>query len=207
MKSILSLFLITFPLLLACQTMPRFDLEGVATIEVSSAMELQNDAYRNAAKSYYDQHNFVPVPGRAVFQQSGVNERKQDALALYTRIIHETKRGAKGDFPRLGEDPEMSLQDIEEINAVMKEQMMAPQPMGIKITKWLGTNIVNLNGQYALHIAYERQMKSNPVVRVDRYSFFNDDLLQVLTMSYRKTEEDRWKKIHEQALASYRVVR
>jgi hypothetical protein len=89
----------------------------------------------------------------------------------------------------------------------MKEQMMAPQPMGIKVTRWLGTKIVKLNGQYALHIAYERQMETNPVVRVDRYSFFNDDQMHVLTMSYRKAEETRWKHIHERALVSYRVIR
>jgi len=50
-------------------------------------------------------------------------------------------------------------------------------------------------------------METNPVVRVDRYSFFNDDRLQVLTMSYRKSEAARWKQIHERALASYRVIR
>jgi hypothetical protein len=207
MKLLLSLLFTFSSLLLASQAVPKFNLEEVATIEVPAAMELQDKAYQKDAQPYYDQYGFVPVPGRAVFQQSGVNERKKDALALYTRIIHETNREAKGDFPRLGVDPEVGPQDLKEIDEVMKEQMMAPQPMGIKVTRWLGTKIVKLNGQYALHIAYERQMETNPVVRVDRYSFFNDDQMHVLTMSYRKAEETRWKHIHERALVSYRVIR
>jgi len=141
MKSTFSILLFICPLLLICQTVPKFNLEEVATIEVPTAMELQDKAYQKDAQPYYDQHGFVPVPGRAVFQQSGVNERKKEALALYARIIHETMRGNSGDFPSLGVDPEMGPQDLKEIDEMMRGQLKAQQAMGITVTKWLGTDI------------------------------------------------------------------
>jgi hypothetical protein len=192
---------------LASQEVTKFNLEQVATIEVSTAMELQNKAYRQKAQSYYNKHNLVLAPGRAVFQQVGVNELQKEALALYARIIHETKRGDYGDFPQVGVDPEISAQDLADINEDIKDQMMAPQPMDVKVTKWIGTDIVKLNGQYALHIAYVRRMDTKPLVRVDRYSFFNNNRLQNLTLSYRLSEAERWKPVLAYALDSYRVSR
>jgi|AntRauTorckE5430_2_1112549.scaffolds.fasta_scaffold24246_2 hypothetical protein len=38
---------------LASQQVTKFNLEQVATIEVSTAMELQNKTYRQKAQSYY----------------------------------------------------------------------------------------------------------------------------------------------------------
>lgn len=207
MKFLLSLLFTFSSLFLASQEVAKYNLEEVATIEVPAAMELQSKAYQQAGKAFYDQFNFIPVAGRAVFQQAGVNELDKAAMALYTRVIHETNRGSRGDFPTAGTDPGFSLLDLQEIDESMKQPMMKPQPMGLRVTKWLGTKLVKLNGQYALHVAYERQMENNPVVRVDRYSFFNDDRLQVLTMSYRISEAARWKPIHERILDSYRIVR
>jgi hypothetical protein len=207
MQALLSLLFVFAVLPLAGQQATKFKLEDVATIEVPNALELQSKDYQEKGREYYEKFNFYPVPGRAVFQQLGVNDLDRDALSLYVRIIHETRLGAEGDFPEVGVDPEVSDADIAEVNAGMKAQMMQTNAMGFELTRWIGTEMVILNGQHALHVAYERRMNSNPVVRVDRYSFFNNDRMQVLTLSYRLSETARWQPILESALNSYRIIR
>ncbi|MCO6509770.1 MAG: hypothetical protein J5I65_03180 [Aridibacter famidurans] len=77
---------------------------------------------------------------------------------------------------------------------------------GLKLIRWLGVEIVKINGSYGLKTSYLRQGGSNPPVLVEQYHFENHDRTHTVTVSYRYEDADVWKPAIDTVVDSLRFL-
>jgi len=64
----------------------------------------------------------------------------------------------------------------------------------LKIVRWDGVSVNNVNGRSVMRVAYLRQLNDNPSVYVEIYYFENYDRMHLLTISYREGDTSIWKE-------------
>ena len=73
------------------------------------------------------------------------------------------------------------------------------------LIEWMPIEFKKINEMCVLHISFIRS-GFNGNVKVDEYSFFNNDLQHNLILSYRVNEEDYWKQDFEKILNSFTIT-
>lgn len=184
------------------QTYKNYTLSDIGYIYIPQNMELRsnnlNSDIDNVVKNYSN--------NRIVFQQKGLNNIKQNN-STYARIILKTDIGNYGDYNKLTTPLQVSQNELNEINNYFKGMMISNFiGTSMKLVKWYGTSIVQVNGMSALKISYLRQLKNNPYVVVSMYQFFNNDRIHTLTLSYRQSEKTIWQQLLSKALNSFTIT-
>ena len=191
---------------LCSQSVIKYNLTNAATIELPEDLEPQSKDYRVKGEAYKKLYGVELSDERIVFQQRGLNSGAKSAFDKYVRVIHEMVKGSSGDYPKHTEDPEFSSTDIDELNDYLKNQFSSNLGPNQKMVTWNKISVEKINDSYCMHISYVRQMGSNPKVQVDRYSFFNNDRINNLTLSYRLSEASQWENLLATALKSYKII-
>ncbi len=185
------------------QTYKNYTLKNVGYISIPQNMELRSDSFKkeidNVANNYSN--------NRIVFQQKGLNDNRKGSSLIYARIIIKTDIGSYGDYDKLTSSLEVSSAELSEINSYFKNMLLsACRGSSMKLVKWYGTSIVEVNGVNALKVSYLRQLKNNPYVVVSMYQFFNNDRIHTLTLSYRQSEKTTWKPLFSKVLNSFKIT-
>ncbi|NLZ53991.1 MAG: hypothetical protein GX892_12765 [Thermoanaerobacteraceae bacterium] len=166
---------------------PSMHINNMGTIKYPTAMELQNDIYRET----------VGAKKRYVFQQKGLNEGFPISFRQYVRLIITVTKGNPGDFLRVSDIENLSDEDLKEIQAYFLEGARDQAPE-IRIIDVYEPKIVTLNGKYsALLIAYKRESvvdRSLGPVLVREYCLPNWKYAYTIQASYRSAEETVWKE-------------
>ena len=101
----------------------------------------------------------------------------------------------------------MTQAELNELNSELKSQIQQSfYGTGLKLIIWYGVSIAKVNGRKVLKISYLRQLKDNPYVVVNMYSFQNNDRVHRLTLSYRQSDEAIWKPLYSQILNSFTII-
>ena len=184
-------------------------VDNTATFQIPPTMEIQSDIYRKKALEAVknDQAKFASLQkrqaiqtkiGNIVCQQKGLNEQgpAQIDKQKYARVIFKTlPLGGSEKVPTYGQPLGLSAKQIKEYGEITKNGIIeGEKAMGrnAKFFNWMPMKSEIINGVECLHIAYERQIDSQPAVKFDVYSFFNKDRVHTLSIAYRLTEQEFW---------------
>lgn len=189
----------------------KYRLANLGTISIPSNMELQDGTYKKLnermQKKIADEFGYEIAGDRIVFQQKGLNKLEEDAFSSYVRVIIETYHGEYGDFERLTADLSLTTAEENELGGYYRSQMIESfRGTGLKLIEWYGVTTVNVNGRTALKTSYLRQLNNNPRVIVNMYMFQNNDRMHQLIVSYRQSDQDKWKPLIEKVVDSFVIT-
>jgi len=189
----------------------EFKIKDVGSIAIPNNMEVQTGVYKEIndlyLKQFVDQFDYEVSGDQIIFQQKGLNDLNINSFDTYSRIIIETEKGSIGDYDKLTTPLDATEQELEELSTMIKTEIEKPMlEAGIKMIEWKDASFVSVNDVDALKISYTRQIKDNPLVLVEMYTFFNNDRMHRLTLSYRLNEADIWKNKLEDTLRSFLIT-
>lgn len=189
----------------------RIEIAGVGSIDLAPEIEIQGGRYRVQNARYKERMGeYLQIEfgqPKLTLQPKGINDFDQQALGRYMRVLVETMQGNAGDFSKIHEPIDLSESDLREFNVEVKNQtLLSFRKMGMRLIDWDPVQVVELNNMPAIRIAYTRQLKDQPHVRVENYRIQNHDRIHSLTLSYRISEGGTWKPLLKQTKASFRIT-
>lgn len=177
----------------------HFAIKDIGAIAIPPSMELRDDNSYIALVSdiirdnYSVKHNIEMTGSKLTFQPKGTNENDRQALSKYSRILINHIKGGAGDFFKWNEDFNISDSEKKELNDYFYNEVVAPmKSLNMKIIKWFPIEYSSINGISYMKQTFTRQMADNPIVKVEKYMFFNYDESISITLSYRLSESNIW---------------
>lgn len=172
-------------------------MHGVFSIKVPPSMEVKDSNHIHSQDEYdiiYKRRRIKNMP--IIFTQKGLATKDSSAFNTYCRIIITIEQGQKGDFFKSNEKEELSIEDIHYIqNSVNTGKYKL---LGNPEVRW-----IKIENIYALNIEYDREGMYNYHTKVNTYLLFNDSQSITLTLSYRREDENLWKKDFEAILSTF----
>lgn len=189
----------------------RIEMADIGSIDLAPELEIQGGEYKEFNAKLRDKMGqYLKVDfsqPKLTLQPKGVNEFNEQSLKKYIRIMVETIPGNKGDFDKITEQIKVSDNELSELNADLKSQIIQSfQGTALKLIEWYPTEIVKLNNMSAIKISYKRQLKDQPYVMVEIFRIQNSDRMHSLTVSYREQEKNLWLPIIKKIKESYRIT-
>lgn len=165
-------------------------------------MEIQSGQFLNEKNKYFK--NKLPCliinPQKIIFQPSGINTKKISPQTNYARIIFEPSEYLDVDFSKTG----LKIFD----NAIREQIQLSCGIDYIKIVKWNGTKVMNINGTKMFKTSYLRQIGNNPVVNVEIYYFqIAQQKGYSITYSYRLENNEMWGSKFKESANSLKLNR
>jgi hypothetical protein len=194
-------------------------IQDVGSFEIPPTMEVRGGVYEkvtDAIKEYLK----INYPTDVIIHPKGLNEYS-NKLGVYGRIILQTQIFEVDDDPLeldfniadiSREDLlniDNSLREISENETELFNEKTKNEAVkgDVKIIEWSRVKLEKVNGMSCFHAKYKRQLRSNPIVLVNTYYFFNYDRMHTFTLSYRLTEELYWKKDFERVVKSLSLIK
>lgn len=203
-------------------------IEGLGTIDIPNALEVQSDEYAQFAGRIWDEFSLTDetakkiekarrkeakaaadIPGtlpegqlgRVVLQPAGMNVFDPKATEHYFRIIIETDRANIGDVGGLDDRLDLSELELDEASK-MFESSIPPQFRNTVIEHY-PAQVAKAGAADAVCVGYRRRGLRGPVV-VTKYMVQNYDRMHFLTISYRESEGTIWRQYVPAILSSLR---
>ena len=191
-----------------------YTIADIAEIEIPTTLELRDqDAYislkANHIRKRFREQGKLLEQSAIVFQTSGTNEASEGEFEEYGRILIDYEFGQPGSFYKWNEDLEFFADMEEEFSQSLKEEVTSPMPqLNIKLIEWFPVEYSKKNeeGLSYFKTSYLRQMGSNPVIRTERYNFFNDSEAVTITLSYRVNESSIWTSDFQRVVDSFNFL-
>lgn len=184
----------------------RIYIKDVGYFDLPPTMEVQSGKYKEFVNQSKRVKGYDATELTA--QQKGLNAFDESGFERYARVMLETNIGKLDDYEELDFDiTDFDAEEITELSAVFKEEIINGfRGTGLKLIEWYPLKVEQINGMSCIHIAYKRQLKTNPFVLVNIYMFFNNDRTHTLTLSYREAESSYWKSDFNKILNSFRIT-
>jgi hypothetical protein len=184
-----------------------FRLNNIGVIQIPDELELQSGAYKTFVDSYTKLAGVEADANRYVFQQKGLNEGTSESKSQYVRVIVETSYESPGSYSHLSSNPNLSSSELSEMDNTFRQNILSSlASINQKLIQWKGTDVVYINGMYALHCCYTRQLDSNPIVLVNVYNFQNYDRMHRLTLSNRVEDNYKWAPLFKSVVNSFKIT-
>lgn len=172
-------------------------------IEIPNILEIKQSELNNLE---HPQNNTVYVTtssGNIIFQQKGLNDVEETSLNKYCRVIIEY-------FPEDRNEPTYGCGDqivvdkdvLYEINNTVEKNCEAS---GTPLIKLISVQPLSINDYPVLYYSYKRkgwEGKQPPVI-VNVFRIFNLYESVTLTFSYRESEREEWKSIHDYIINTF----
>jgi hypothetical protein len=199
------LIFLAFNSFVQSQNWKTYVLTGIGKISIPPTLELRDEnslvqkIYDHTINQIEKTYNIEFPPATMTFQPVGLNLNGKSEN--YSRIILTTSKSKKNEYPEsrylftIGETEKNKLEEFfktETVNSLRK--------INIEVLKWFKPEIININGISAYKMSYNRRLGSNPVVYVEVYKIFNNDMSIDLTLSYRVEESEIWSSDFSQVI-------
>ena len=185
----------------------HFEIKDIGAIAIPPSMELRDDNSYIALVSdiirdnYSVNHNIEMTGSKLTFQPKGTNENDRQALSKYSRILINHIVGEPGDFFKWNEDFNISDSEKQELNDYFYNEVVTPmKSLNMKVIEWFPIEYSSINGISYMKQSFTRQMADNPIVKVEKYLFFNYNESVSITLSYRLSESDIWASDFEKVI-------
>jgi hypothetical protein len=176
-----------------------FEIKSVGKIAIPPTMELRDDnsyisLVSDVVRDNYSVHKKIEITKpKLTFQPKGSDKLDKQALSKYSRILINYIKGEPGDFFKWNEEFDISSSEEKDLNEYFLEEVTAPmEAINMKLIKWYPLEFSSINGLSYIKQTFTRQMSDNPIVKVEKYTFFNYDESVSITISYRLSERDMW---------------
>ena len=181
----------------SAQNWEIYELKGIGKISIPASLELRDKKsivqkiYDNSIKQFEQTYKVDFPPSTLTFQPVGINSTGKSEN--YSRVIYTITRGKKGDFPDSKYLNTISKTDKNQLDELYrKETISSLKKINIDMLKWFPPEIISIKGVAAYKTSYNRRLGTNPVVYVESYRIFNNDLSIDITLSYRVEESEKW---------------
>lgn len=197
--------LIIYALLLANtaigQTM-QYSYNGKYAIRIPSKLELQ-DSELNNLTNRNQQVSISSHSNKIVFQQKGLNAEQKAAYSRYCRVIIEYYKEDRNE-PVYGRGDQIVV-DRDILYLVHNSVEEACNINHTPLIKLLTIQPLDINGFPVLFYSYKRKgwEGKQPLVIVNVYTIFNKYEFVKLTLSYRESERESWRDIHNNIVKSF----
>ncbi len=191
-----------------------YSCNGKYRIELPNKLELQaselNSVRSITGPNKRPQINVSTQSGHITFQQKGLNADVKSAYNKYCRVIIEYFKEDRNNLTYGRGDHVIVDRDIlYAVNEAAKENCRIS---GTPLMKIISTESMRINGFPVLYYSYRRMgwlkddgMRQPPVI-VNVYTIFNKYEFVKLTFSYRETERETWKSIHDNIVKSFTFI-
>ena len=187
----------------------RIYVEELGSFDIPPTMEIQDGL---AKEITVIQENIYNLPATDIIvQQKGLNRdmtlgAKGKGSERHARLMINTLTFTDSGVKLFCESSPLTATDLILGNTEIKKQYdeMMRQNMR-ELIEWMPIEFKKINEMCVLHISFIRS-GFNGNVKVDEYSFFNNDLQHNLILSYRVNEEDYWKQDFEKILNSFTIT-
>lgn len=172
---------------------------------MSLGKEIMKDKMENIKKIDIEDFNFI-------FQPTGCDnvtntEKQRKALALYARVLISYQKGEKGDYMNWNDNILMTQTEYNELNKSFKNNLLSQSQQ----MKQMNIELLDIEdikvGKNVEKYVYIKQSYSrkglNGNVKVTDYYFHNNSEIVILTVSYRISENNLWKKDFEKILDTF----
>jgi len=212
----LALLFLCFGISIMAQTQSTiYSCNGKYRIELPNILELQsselNSVSNTVAQNKKPQKNISTQSGHITFQQKGLNADVKSAYSKYCRVIIEYfKEDRSASTYGIGNPVIIDRDILYAINDAAKENCRVS---GTPLMKIISTESMVINGFPVLYYSYRRMGwlkddgKRQPPVIVNVYTIFNKYEFVKLTFSYRESEREMWKSIHNNITKSFLFIR
>ncbi len=172
---------------------------------MSLGKEIMKDKMENIKKIDIEDFNFI-------FQPRGCDdvtntEKQRKALALYARVLISYQKGEKGDYMNWNDNTLMTQTEYNELNKSFKNNLLSQSQQ----MKQMNIELLDIEdikvGKNVEKYVYIKQSYSrkglNGNVKVTDYYFHNNSEMVKLTLSYRISENNLWKKDFDKILDTF----
>jgi len=188
-----------------------YSCNGKYRIELPNKLELQSselNSIRNIiSQNKKAQVNVSTLSGHITFQQKGLNADVKSAYNKYCRVIIEYFKEDRNN-PTFGRGETIAV-DRDVLYAVYDATKESCRVLRTPLMRIISTESMKINGFPVLYYSYRRMglLKKNgkrqPPVIVNVYTIFNKYEFVKLTFSYRESEREVWKDIHNSIIKSF----
>lgn len=205
---IITLLITCFVISLMAQAQSTiYSCNGKYRIELPSKLELQSselNSVRNiAAQNKKSQINVSTQSGHITFQQKGLNADVKSAYNKYCRVIIEYFKEDRNE-PVYGRgDPILIDRDL--LYAIHESIKNSCNASKTPLMKFNGAQSIEINGFPVIYYSYKRkgwEGKQPPVI-VNVFLIHNRYESVSLYFSYRESEREMWKDIHNYILKTF----
>ena len=191
-----------------------YSCNGKYRIELPNKLELQaselNGVRSITGQNKRPQINVSTQSAHITFQQKGLNADVKSAYNKYCRVIIEYFKEDRNNLTYGRGDHVIVDRDI--LYAVNEAAKESCRISGTPLMKIISTESMLINGFPVLYYSYRRMGwlkddgKRQPPVIVNVYTIFNKYEFIKLTFSYRETERETWKSIHDNIVKSFTFI-
>lgn len=184
-----------------------YSCNGKYRIELPSKLELQhselNSIRKTTSKNNKNHIIISSQAGNIIFQQTGLNDDIQSAYSKYCRIIIEYFKENINE-PTFGRGDQIEI-DKDVLYAVTEKSKESCSRSGTPFVKLISIQPISINGFPVLYYSYKRKgwEGTQPPVIVNVFRIFNRYESVTLTFSYRESEREIWKSIHENIIKTF----
>ena len=202
------LLIFYFPKYSICQdSFIRYLIKDIGTIDISSKLELQEGILQeitdNVEQKIASKLKYEIISGKITFQQKGLNKFSKESLDQYARITILANIETPGRFEKIQTKIILSPSELETFDATIKKQFIdAYGKIGMKVTSWDTTKIVEINNISATKVSYKVTLFKAISINVETYQFQNYDREHVITFSYNPTDIENWGDIFDKTINS-----
>lgn len=179
-----------------------YDIEGIASISVSDAFELQDKNYMIGKVTAYNVPNTT-----LVFQQPGVNNHEAKSKTTYCRLMVACYKGEYGDYPNCDDDSYFTPDLLEQMSDNVYYSFtstIGKLAKYMKIIDYPKTEVATMTGGYkGLRTIYIRTGDRGNVKVIVNY-FYNSSQCISITESYLIADSAYWVPLLSEAVASFK---
>lgn len=175
------------------------NLGKVGTMQIPPTMEVRTtemlkkdmEAAKNDPKKLMElqkEGNLVKGAGNVVCQAKADKDTKgKYAKVSFVGINVQEK------VPAFGRPLGLTAEQIKDFGEITKNGILEQKNQSqVKVLKWEPMKSEIINGAEFLHIAYEEQKGTEAPAYVDRYTFFDKNVIYTLEVASRTSEKDFW---------------
>ena len=179
-----------------------YNYNGLYSIEIPNILELKQSELNDLEYLKKNAISVTTSSGNIIFQQKGLNDVEKQALNKYCRVIVEY-------FPEDRNEPTYGCGDqivvdkniLYEVNNSIEKNCQASKTPLIKL---ISIQPLSINDYPVLYYSYKRKgWEDAPPVIVNVFRIFNLYESVTLTFSYRESEREEWKSVHDYIVNSF----
>ncbi len=192
---------------LSSEAQTIYSYNGKCYIELPDKLELQDSELNTVSRLTVHrkkvQVNVSTSSGHITFQQKGLNADVKEAYNKYCRVILEYYQEDRNE-PTFGRGDQIVV-DREILYAVTEVLKESCERSGTPFIKLISIQPLSINGFPVLYYSYKRKGwdDKQPPVIVNVFRIFNRYESAAVTFSYRETERETWKSIHDNITKSF----
>lgn len=187
-------------------------IDSICSFKIPPTMEVQSKEYNDLSSFMYKKMHpdkaliFPNSEKKIICQQNGLNSLNEKSRKLYVRVIFEEEK-SNDTLQSLYDKMLFSEDELNDIsNTIQNEIINRSNSINFKLTSKVLSRVTSINGMNCLCTSYKRIIENNPEVIVHIYTFFNKNVIDRFTVSYRVTESHLWKNDLERVISSLKII-